>query len=162
MPLGLFSHPCNRTSFYELSSLDLRTSHKQPRGFCSLPIPTTLFLCAQDHNRCTQPLLHLILWNWLLLGRTGHLSTNFLLLIYELVTNNQEDFARYLYQQHCSCVPKIITAAHNLYSTLFYGTGFFWEELTLLVESFPYPSILYLRRQKTFFHKTQWLNMNMK
>ena len=101
-------------------------------------------------------------WDSFLTLVTGHLSTNFLLLIYEIVTNNQEDFARYLYQQHCSCVPKIITAAHNLYSTLFYGTGFFWEELTLLVESFPYPSILYLQRQKTFFHKTQWLNMNMK
>ena len=68
-------------------------------------------------------------WDSFLTLVTGHLSTNFLLVIYELVTNNQEDFARYLYQQHCSCVPKIITAAHNLYSTLFYGTGFFWEEL---------------------------------
>ena len=46
-----------------------KISHKQPRGFCSLPIPTTLLLCAQDHNRCTQPLLHLILWNWLLLEK---------------------------------------------------------------------------------------------
>ena len=70
MPLGLFPHPYNKTSFYELPSPDLQTSQKQPRGFSLLPIPTTLFLCAQDRNRCTQPLLHPILWNWLLLGRT--------------------------------------------------------------------------------------------
>ena len=70
MPLGLFPHPYNRTSFYELPSPDLQTSQKQPRGFSLLPIPTTLFLCAKDRNRCTQPLLHPILWNWLLLGGT--------------------------------------------------------------------------------------------
>lgn len=98
-------------------------------------------------------------WDSFLTLVTGHLSTNFLLVIYELVTNNEEDFACYLYQQHCSCVPKIITAAHNLYSTLFYGTGFFWEELWHnLLRVFPIRPFFICDGKKPFFTKlNDWI-----
>ena len=55
----------------------------------------------------------------------SYFSTDFLLVIYDLFTNNHEDFARYLYVQHCSRASTIVTAAHNLYPSLFHGTGFF-------------------------------------
>ena len=58
----------------------------------------------------------------------SYFSTDFLLVIYDLFTNNHEDFARYLYVQYCSRASAIVTAAHNLYPSLFYGTGFFWGE----------------------------------
>lgn len=98
-------------------------------------------------------------WDSFLTLVTGHLTTNFLLVIYELVTNNQEDFVCYLYQQHCSCVPKIITAAHNLYSTLFYGTGFFWEELWHnLLRVFPIRPFFICEGKKPFFTKlNDWI-----
>ena len=58
----------------------------------------------------------------------SYFSTDFLSVIYDLLTNNHEDFAYYLYLQYCSGAPKIVTAAHNLYPYLFHGTGFFWGE----------------------------------
>ena len=64
----------------------------------------------------------------LLTLQESYFSTDFLLVIYDLLTNNHEAFAHYLYLQHCSLAPKIVTAAHNLYPSLFYGTGFFWGE----------------------------------
>ena len=98
-------------------------------------------------------------WDSFLTLITGHLSTNFLLLIYKLVKNNREDFPCYLYQQHCSCVPKIVTAAHNLYSTLFYGTGFFWEELWhYLLRVFPIHPFFICEGKKPFFTKlNDWI-----
>ena len=58
----------------------------------------------------------------------SYFSTDFLLVIYDLLTNNHEDLAHYWYLQYCSRVPKIVTTAHNLYPSLFHGTGFFWGE----------------------------------
>ena len=56
----------------------------------------------------------------------SYFSTDFLLVIYDLLTNNHEDFAHYLYLQYCSLALKIVTTAHNLYPSLFHGTGFLW------------------------------------
>ena len=64
----------------------------------------------------------------LLTLQESYFSTDFLLVIYHLLTNNHEDFTRYLYLQYCSRAPKIVTTAHNLYPSLFHGTGFFWGE----------------------------------
>ena len=64
----------------------------------------------------------------LLTLQESYFSTDFLLVIYDLLTNNHKDFARYLYLQYCSRAPTIVTAAHNLYPSLFQGTGFFWGE----------------------------------
>ena len=52
----------------------------------------------------------------LLALQESYFSTDFPLVIYDLLTNNQEDFAHYLYLQYCSCAPKIMTLAHNLLS----------------------------------------------
>ena len=52
----------------------------------------------------------------LLALQESYFSTDFLLVIYDLLTNNHEDFAHYLYLQYCSCAPKIVTLAHNLLS----------------------------------------------
>ena len=52
----------------------------------------------------------------LLALQESYFSTDFLLVIYDLLTNNHEDFAHYLYLQYCSCAPKIATLAHNLLS----------------------------------------------
>ena len=65
----------------------------------------------------------------LLTLQESYFSTDFLLVIYDLFTNNHEDFARYLYVQYCSRASTIVTAVHNLYPSLFHGTGFFWGEL---------------------------------
>ena len=64
----------------------------------------------------------------LLTLQESYVSTDFLLVIYDLLTNNHEDSAHYLYLQYCSRAPKIVTAAHNLYPSLFHRTGFFWGE----------------------------------
>ena len=64
----------------------------------------------------------------LLTLQESYFSTDFLLVIYHLLTNNHEDFTRYLYLQYCSRALKIVTTAHNLYPSLFHGTGFFWGE----------------------------------
>ena len=64
----------------------------------------------------------------LLTLQESYFSTDFLLVIYDLLTNNHKDFARYLYLQYCSRAPKTVTAAHNPYPSLFHGTGFLWEE----------------------------------
>ena len=64
----------------------------------------------------------------LLTLQESYFSTDFLLVIYDLLTNNHEDFAGYLCLQYWSHVPKIVTAAHNLYPSLFHGAGFFWGE----------------------------------
>ena len=64
----------------------------------------------------------------LLTFKESYFSTDFLLVIYDLLTNKYEDFARYLYLQYCSRAPTIVTAAHNLYPSLFHRTRFFWGE----------------------------------
>ena len=43
---------------------------------------------------------------------------DFLLVIYDLLTNNHKNFAYYLYIQYCSRAPKIVAAAHHLYPSL--------------------------------------------
>ena len=65
----------------------------------------------------------------LLTLQESYFSTDFLLVIYDLLTNNHEDFACYLYLQYCSRAPKIVTDVHNLYTSLFQGAGFFWGKL---------------------------------
>ena len=64
----------------------------------------------------------------LLTLQESYFSTDFLLVIYDLLTKNHKDFARYLYLQYCSRASKTVTAAHNLYPSLFHGTGFLWGE----------------------------------
>ena len=64
----------------------------------------------------------------LLTLQKSYFSTDFLLVIYDLLTNNHEDFACYLYLEYCSRAPKIVTVAHNLFPSLFHGTGCFWGE----------------------------------
>ena len=64
----------------------------------------------------------------LLTLQESYFSTDFLLVIYHLLTNNHEAFTRYLYLRYCSRAPKIVTTAHNLNPSLFHGTGFFWGE----------------------------------
>ena len=64
----------------------------------------------------------------LLALQESYFSTDFLLVIYDLLTNNHEDFAHYLYLQYCSCAPKIVTLRTIFYPCLFNGTGFFWGE----------------------------------
>ena len=56
----------------------------------------------------------------LLTLQESYFSTDFLLVIYDLLTNNYEDFAHYLYLQYCSRASTIVTAAHNLYPSLFH------------------------------------------
>ena len=53
----------------------------------------------------------------------SHLSLDFLLVIYDLLTNNHKNFAYYLYLQYCSRAPKIVAAAHHLYPSLFHRTN---------------------------------------
>ena len=70
----------------------------------------------------------------LLTLQESYFFTDFLLVIYDLLTNNHKDFACYLYLQYCSRAPKIVTTAHNLYPSLFHGAGFFWGELRHLMQ----------------------------
>ena len=53
----------------------------------------------------------------------SYLSLDFLLVIYDLLTNNHKNFAYYLYLQYCSRAPKIVAAAHHLYPSLFHRTN---------------------------------------
>ena len=54
----------------------------------------------------------------LLTLQESYFSLDFLLAIYDLLTNNHENFAYYLYLQYCTRAPKIVAAAHHLYPSL--------------------------------------------
>lgn len=63
----------------------------------------------------------------LLVPQDSYFSTVFLLIIYNLLTNNHKDFVCYLHEQ-CSFAPKIVTVVHNLFPTLIHRTGFYRGE----------------------------------